>query len=239
MTNRRSHGSRSPVRPAAIFTSVVTVLAVIFALMWLSVSGAAALKVFVAVLIVACPCALALSAPYCFGFASRFLNRHGLYLKDSSVIESMARVNSLVFDKTGTLSAKNSRLIDFDGTMNDEERSWVGALCSHSLHPVSQQIAAMIGQTDVKMNSFAEIISQGLIGECDGHQLKIGSASFCQIKTQSVNKGTWVVIDNEVKGCYIFRPWYRLGLEKLFRKLKRSYSMQILSGDNDRGKAIS
>ena len=87
------------------FTKIVIGVAVGAAVFWAFVNPALAVKSFTSVLIVACPCALALAAPFALGTAQRVLSRRNVYLKNPYVLETLAEVNSVVFDKTGTLTA--------------------------------------------------------------------------------------------------------------------------------------
>jgi len=64
------------------------------------------------VLIVACPCALALAPPFAFGTAQRIMGKHGFYLKNPAVVEQLARVDAAVFDKTGTLTNGRPEVTD-------------------------------------------------------------------------------------------------------------------------------
>ena len=84
------------------FTFVVPFLAIGAAIYWGMQSGIhRAMEIFVAVLIVACPCALALSIPLAFGFSLRLLGKFGFFIKNASVIEKLAHADAFVFDKTG------------------------------------------------------------------------------------------------------------------------------------------
>ena len=86
------------------FTIIVLLIAVIAAAFWYQTSSFIAINVFTSVLIVACPCALALSTPFTLGNTMRIFGRNKFYLKNSSVVEMMAKINSIVFDKTGTIT---------------------------------------------------------------------------------------------------------------------------------------
>ena len=147
------------------FTLGVIVVAAGTALVWLAADNPPrAIRAFTSVLIVACPCALALAAPFAFGTAQRRLARLGVFLKNSFVIERLARVDAIVLDKTGTLTEAGTGEVQFqvsptdekhrrmasDGTFNplartatsltpDEER-WIFSLTSHSTHPLSVRI---------------------------------------------------------------------------------------------------
>jgi P-type Cu+ transporter len=154
------------------FTLVVIAVAVGAGVFWLVFGNAGrAVKAFISVLIVACPCALALAAPFALGTAQRILARIEVFLKNGLVLERMARVEAIVFDKTGTLTAgagegcafhgnaegrmKNAegRLDGLEGQslltsaatregLTSDEWGWVGAVARHSTHP----LAARIGQ---------------------------------------------------------------------------------------------
>ena len=88
------------------FTRLVLAVAAGAGLAWLAAGHAAqGLKAFTSVLIVACPCALALAAPFTLGTAQRLLARRQVFLKNVLVLERMAEVDAIVFDKTGTLTA--------------------------------------------------------------------------------------------------------------------------------------
>ena len=104
------------------FTSVVIAIALAAALFWvLSGNGARGLRAFVSVLIVACPCALALAAPFTLGTAQRLLARLQVFLKNALVLERLARVNAIVFDKTGTLTAAQAKEVSFMAGRDHEE----------------------------------------------------------------------------------------------------------------------
>ena len=117
------------------FTLVVIAVAVGAAVFWLAAGDAGrGLKAFTSVLIVACPCALALAAPFALGTAQRLLARMQVFLKNALVIERMAQVDAIVFDKTGTLTAEREnaecRMGKAEGRRkNAERRSGPAALC--------------------------------------------------------------------------------------------------------------
>ena len=91
-------------------------IAVGAALFWVAFGQPArGLKAFASVLIVACPCALALAAPFALGTAQRLLGRRHVYLKNPLVIERMAHADAVVFDKTGTLTTREAQRHVFAG----------------------------------------------------------------------------------------------------------------------------
>lgn len=211
------------------FTPAVLIIAFSLGLSWYSVGIPEAVSVFIAVLIIACPCALALSAPFTYGFAGRALNKFKLYLKNGQVIEKLARCNAIVFDKTGTLSTKKKAAITFSGAMNEEERQAVLSICSQSLHPISKQICESVNAKVEKLDYFIEVPGMGIKGSFNGKEIMLGSPKFVGY---SADSGTWVKIDDEIKGCFNSDTIYREGLKESLNALAELNCLYILSGDN-------
>ncbi len=124
------------------FVVVVVFTATGAAAYWLANDPSLAGGAFTAVLIVACPCALALAAPFALGTAQRWLARRNIFLKNPQVLETLARVDTIVFDKTGTLTEARRGGVSFVGEpLTTEETLWVWTLARHSTHPLARQIA--------------------------------------------------------------------------------------------------
>ena len=102
-------------RISRCFTIAILTIAVVAGATWLLIDPGESLHVFTAVLIVACPCALALATPFTLGNMLRIYGKLGLYLKDIHVIEKMANIQTVVFDKTGTLTATKHSEIEYRG----------------------------------------------------------------------------------------------------------------------------
>jgi Cu+-exporting ATPase len=131
------------------FTLLVILIAAGAAIFWVFFGDAArGVKAFTSVLIVACPCALALAAPFALGTSQRLLARAHVFLKNAFVLERMARAEAIVFDKTGTLTARKGSSVAFEEDAQGEngnslsviEASWVCSLAAQSVHPHAQRI---------------------------------------------------------------------------------------------------
>ena len=123
------------------FTIFVLLTAFISAGFWLPSSFATAINVFTAVLIVACPCAIALSVPFTFGNAMRIFGRNKFYLRNTSVIEDLGKVDSIVFDKTGTITQLGKSDLVFTGAvLNSFQQKMIKSLVRNSTHPLSLKI---------------------------------------------------------------------------------------------------
>ncbi len=182
---------------------------------------------------VACPCALALAAPFTFGNMLRVFGHHGFYLKNAEVIEQLAAIDSVVFDKTGTITYGASK-IKFEGVLTAEESGWITLLASASTHPISGLISKSIEHRSRQtIENFFEIPSKGIEGTIEGHTLKIGSASFVrhQATDSTANSKVYVSLDGVVRGSFTFELSLRKGIGELIKKLSAQLQISLLSGD--------
>ncbi len=219
------------------FTPALLGLAIISFLYWIFIDTATAFNVFTAILIVACPCALALTAPFTLGNVLRILGKRKLYLKNATVIEQLAQVDTLVFDKTGTITTNKKTAITYEGIpLNDFELKLIYNVLRASNHPLSRRLYEFIPrQNSSNLTHFEEIIGKGIYAEIDGNTIKLGSSQFLKTMTENTHKKTkvHVEINGEYKGSYVFNNQYREGLEQLFLQVSKKYDLIILSGDND------
>jgi Cu+-exporting ATPase len=218
------------------FTPALLLLSVISFIYWVFIDVTTAFNVFTAILIVACPCALALTAPFTLGNVLRILGKRKLYLKNSVVVEQLSKVDTIVFDKTGTITSNKKSAIDSDGVLSEEEKRWIKNIIRTSNHPLNRRLYEFLPITDkVEIEAVEEITGKGIIAKIAGHDIKIGSASFLGIQDAITEKQTviHISIDGTYKMKYIFNNQYRNGLASLFDKLSKNYQLYVLSGDND------
>lgn len=224
------------------FTPALLGLAVVSFLYWIFISLDTAFNVFTAILIVACPCALALTAPFTLGNVLRIMGKRKLYLKNATVIEQMAQVDTIVFDKTGTITTNKKTAITYEGTeLNAFELKLLNNALRGSNHPLSRRLYDYIPKQDTKEPlHFEEVIGKGIYAEFDEGTIKLGSSQFLQHMSENTHKKTkvHVEINGVYKGSYVFNNQYRVGLEQLFDKLSKKYKVIVLSGDNDGERAI-
>jgi len=220
------------------FTLGISAIAVVATIIWLFIDASVALNVFTAVLIVACPCAIALAAPFTLGNMLRVYGRLKLYLKESHVIEQMAEIDTIVFDKTGTLTTQNKNLITYKGIQLDEEEiQLLTTTLRASNHPLSRALYDLLRDNDIcELESFEEHTGKGMIGTYGNKSVKVGSKDFVgAVPVLEENTTTQVHIssNDSYKGCYIFYNNYREGIEDLLNDLTDDVEIAILSGDND------
>ena len=219
------------------FTPVLLLIAFASFGYWIFIDANIAFNVFTAVLIVACPCALALTAPFTMGNILRILGNKKFYLKNALVIEQLAKVDTIVFDKTGTITTNKKSNISYSGkVISDDDLLILKSVLRASNHPLSRMLYDFLPEGKrLKIDEFEEIAGNGIQATIDQTHLKIGSAAFVQIPEEDNLKQTAVHI--EINGVYFgkfsFNNQYREGLETLFRNLKANYQIKVLSGDNE------
>ncbi|MFN7793820.1 MAG: heavy metal translocating P-type ATPase, partial [Cyclobacteriaceae bacterium] len=181
-------------RAARAFTWAVMALAVLTAVYWYFFNPAQMWLVITSVLMVACPCALALAAPFTYGNMLRIFGKHGFYLKNADVIERLAQVDAVGFDKTGTITHGASH-VKFVGVLEEDELAWVKQLTSSSSHPLSKLISQSIrSHSTDPVSDFYELTGKGIGGNVNGYNLKIGSSSFVGSIEQKAASSTRVFV---------------------------------------------
>ncbi len=187
---------------------------------------------FTAVIIVACPCVLALSTPFTFSAILSIFDKKGFYVRNTDAVERFAACETVVFDKTGTLTTTNKAKVEFDGELNAQEKQWIAALMHRSSHPLSRQILKELGISKfLKVTTFQEISGLGLIGQVEGQDIQIGSAKLINLNLNDRRDGVHILINKVYKGRFLVIPEFRTGLSKLFPKLRERFQLHVLSGD--------
>lgn len=220
------------------FTIAVLAIATGAALFWWGKDSSQVWPVVTAVLIVACPCALALSMPFTYGHTVRLMGRRGLFLRDAEVVERMAHVDTVVFDKTGTLTAREAHRVHWLGApLTADESATIHALARNSTHPLSVVIAAELkAHADVAGPATAvhEFPGQGIGGTVNGQQVGIGSAAFCGTTDLPRTDGeahVHVTIDGRHLGHFTIRKQARDGITDAVRQLRAHHRTALLTGD--------
>ncbi|KQO22530.1 ATPase [Flavobacterium sp. Leaf82] len=221
------------------FTPILLLIAFAGFGYWIFIDANTAFNVFTAVLIVACPCALALTAPFTFGNILRIMGKQKMYLKNALVIEQLAKVDTIVFDKTGTITTNKKSSITYEGnTISDENYVLIKNVLRGSNHPLSRILYDFLEDSKrIKVDDFQEITGKGIQALVENKIIKIGSAAFVDnsiLDSSEIERtALHIKIDNQYIGKFIFQNQYREGLEKLFLTLSKSYTIKVLSGDND------
>ena len=175
-------------RVSAVFVPIVIALSVGTLGFWLTAaatdSATVAFTAGVAVLIIACPCALGLATPTALMVGTGRGAQLGILIKGPEVLESTRRVDTIVLDKTGTVTTGRMALVDVvtvDGTTAEEALRLAGSLEDASEHPIAQAVAAGArarGVSLTSVESFASTQGLGVEGVVDGHAVVAGRRRF-------------------------------------------------------------
>ena len=219
------------------FTILVLSIAILSTVFWFFYDATKALNVFTAVLIIACPCAIALAAPFTLGNLLRIFGKKKFYLKNATVIEQLSSIDSIIFDKTGTLTTNKESTISYNGiALNKLEESILKSALRASNHPLSRTLYNRFLDADVlTISNYNEVIGKGIEVEYNGNYLKLGAANFVKKDDEIVSLDTAVHISfNDVyKGKFTFKNSYRKAVKSLFNSLKSNYDLAVVSGDNE------
>lgn len=224
---------------SAYFTITILIIAAITFLYWFFIDKGIAFRSITAVLIVACPCALALSVPFILGNATRILAKLKFYVRNTTTLEKILDIDTYVFDKTGTITDSKLMQANYDGQpLSSKEMQLLYSLVSHSNHPLSQAICKFAQNASIiNLDYFEESIGLGLIGKKGADNIKLGSISFILGKTENFSEQTVLLeINHKVKGHFSFHNPIRQNIDKVLNKLS-NFNIELLSGDNEKEKA--
>lgn len=223
------------------FTLTILVIAVISALFWLMTDPSKSLFVFTSVLIVACPCALAMATPFTLGNVMRVFGKNKLYLKNAQVVDRISTIDAILFDKTGTLTKTSNSLI-CNIRLNETYAELLFALASQSNHPVSREVQTFLrdeyssGKVTLEVSDFQEVSGMGLSAKVNGLEIKFGNSSFLGLNHPIGQEQHFFSVNGRLIASFHTTGNYRNGLPRLFDKLGRYFKLGLLSGDGDTDK---
>ncbi len=218
------------------FTIVILCIASIATAFWILMDPSKAMNVFTAVLIIACPCALALARPFALGNMLRIFGKSKFYLKNIDVIERLSTINTVIFDKTGTITTNKKNDVDYDGlALTRAEESLLKNTLRSSNHPLSRTLYEILAEHEIiTLDQYQEHIGKGIEAKLKENSIKVGSAKFIgnNDPKNELNTTIHISTNDSYKGHFIFHNHYRKGVKKLFKILSETYNLSILSGDN-------
>ena len=219
------------------FTWTVLTIAFVATAFWLYYDSSKAMNVFTAVLIIACPCAIALAAPFTLGNMLRIFGRRKFYLKNTQTIEQLAQIDTAIFDKTGTITTTQKSSATYEGMqLSFEEESLLKNTLRASNHPLSRTLYDMLAEHNiVTLDEYHEHLGKGIEGLKDESHIKVGSADFVGNTTDPDAETTSVHISSNdtYKGRFVFYNHYREGVSNVFKAMDKHLNLAILSGDNE------
>ncbi len=235
--------ARSFIHPwSRYFTLGLFSIAIAAVVFWWIKNPENILPALTSVLIVACPCSLLLSDTFTNGNMLRIFGKNKFYLKHARIIEALAAIDTIVFDKTGTITQPNESVVKYHGpALSDDEKNILQHISSQSSHPLSRLIASQLNNgehTGTVIQEFKEYSGKGLEALVNDIPVRMGSADFIKGIDNAVAKietatEVNVQIGSSYTGYFSISNHYRKGLRKAINELKNSgYEMHVLSGDN-------
>ncbi|MGB8406182.1 MAG: heavy metal translocating P-type ATPase [Mycobacterium sp.] len=236
-------------RVSAVFVPVVIGLATLTLLGWLLAgsSASSALTAAVAVLIIACPCALGLATPTALLVGTGRGAQLGILIKGPQVLESTRTIDTVVLDKTGTVTTGRMSVVDVHA-LSDNALRLAGALEHSSEHPIAQAIAARAVQDGPlpAVTEFANHDGRGVTGIVEGQQVSVGRQSWLGEGTKDLQDAAaaaeaagrtpvWVAVDGAVVAVVVVADTVKSSAAEAITDLKNlGLTPVLLSGDNDR-----
>jgi len=261
-----AQGSKAPIQRladqvSAVFVPVVVGIAILTFIIWFLLAPAEwrlsmALLNFVSVLIIACPCALGLATPAAITVATGKGAELGILFKQAESVELAGKLDSVVLDKTGTLTEgkpKVSRFYLSEASLYNSENvlKWVYAVESRSEHPLAQAIAefAKNGQDQsIEINGFKALEGRGANAKVTGHNILIGNRKLLnensipipkeiEVEAEKSEKEaqtlSFVAIDSKVQGFFALADALKPGSRKAVQALKKmGLEVAMITGDN-------
>ncbi|WP_406854524.1 heavy metal translocating P-type ATPase [Alsobacter sp. KACC 23698] len=240
--NARSRYLRLADRAARVYSPIVHVTALATALGWLALGAGVhdALITAIAVLIITCPCALALAVPATQVVASGALFKAGVLLQSGDAIERLAAVDVIAFDKTGTLTSPEPRVANAHEIAPDL-LACARRLALSSRHPLAAALAAgALGSTPYP--GAREDAGHGVSASIDGVEARLGSAVFCGAEALAAEalagdpEATLIAVQQgEQRAVMLLHQTLRPDAVAVVEALRRrGYAIAILSGDRER-----
>ena len=251
-----AQGSKAPIarvadKAAAVFVPTVVGIALLtFIVTWL-IKGdwTVALMHAVAVLVIACPCALGLATPAAIMVGMGKAVKHGIWFKDAAAMEEAAHVDAVVLDKTGTLTEGRPQVaavycVPDSGFDEDALYRIAAAVEQNAAHPLARAIvsAAQARGLEIPAAQNAQtIVGAGITAEVEGVGLvKAGKAEFAELTLPKFSDGVWdiasivaVSVDNKPIGAFALADALKVDTAEAIGRLKKhNIDVYIMSGDN-------
>lgn len=227
-------------RISSVFIWATISLSLGVLLYWLPVNSQVAWFSFVAVLMVACPCALALAPPFAYNIIANHLAKAGLFVRKPDIIGIIGDTRKVVFDKTGTLTDADKTTVQIPENMAQESLRLMKTIASASNHPYSRAITEALAGVVVldDISGFREHQGRGTEAVIAGHEVKLGSDIWVTGKADGQSAKTiWFSIDGRAEAPVYLGNTYRQGLSGALRRMKsKGVGMVVASGDSDREK---
>jgi Cu+-exporting ATPase len=218
-----AQGSKAPIaalgdRVCAVFVPVVCTLALLVSLAWFLATGslAFALSIFISMLVIACPCALGLATPTAIMAGTGKGAEYGILIKGGEALETMHKIDTIVFDKTGTITEGKPELVSVEGDV----LQLAASLERYSEHPIAKSICGYYDGEYLEVKDFKAIAGQGVEGFIDGKKIEI-------------RRGIHIYMDGEYIGRVVVSDKPKPGSKAAIARLKEAgITVAMITGDS-------
>lgn len=254
-----AQGKKAPIariadRISLYFVPTVMVIALLSAILWYIANRdfAFSLTIFVSVLVIACPCALGLATPTAIMVGTGKAAQLGIFIKSGEALETASRINTIVFDKTGTITVGKPVVTDVATQQSEQQVILYAAMLEQgSKHPLATAILTKAEELNLDIPSLTEIHThngRGLEGEYLNKPLFVGSRKFLQeqgYETQvferhelsyqkSGKTAVWVGYDGEITGVVAIADKLKENVRQVIGSLKQqNIDVIMITGDNE------
>lgn len=261
---QEAQSSKAPIQRLAdkisgIFVPAVLLIGLAAFIFWFATGQplSFALKIFITVIIIACPCALGLATPTAVMMGTGLAARHGIIIKKAETLEKARKINIIVFDKTGTLTKGKLEVTDIISLDDAEEKNvlrYAAIAEKRSEHPLADSIINKAKQMNISISepsNFKAIPGKGIIANYNRKEIMLGNRKLIKISKETdkemqrlENEGKTVMIlsvNKKILGLIAvadtLKENSKEAIEKLHEMKKETY---MITGDNERtAKAIA
>ncbi|MFS5317659.1 heavy metal translocating P-type ATPase [Streptococcus agalactiae] len=252
--------SKAPIanladKVSGVFVPFVIVIAILSGLSWYLILGqsfAFSLKIMIAVLVIACPCALGLATPTAIMVASGKAAENGILFKGGEVLEKAHHIDTIVFDKTGTLTKGKPEVVAIK-TYGGDKEEFLGQVASVeklSNHPLSQTIVNKAKEKELPLRevmAFKNILGYGLSATINGKTMLVGNANLMtkndvnldlakadiEIAQEEAQTVVYVSENGVLSGLITLTDQLKTGSQETVKQLQRlGFNLVLLTGDN-------
>lgn len=256
-----AQGSKAPIAKmadiiSAYFVPIVIALAIIASIAWLLAgeTGVFALSIFIAVLVIACPCALGLATPTAIMVGTGKGAEYGVLIKGGEALETTHKLTTIVFDKTGTITEGKPKVTDIITTGEDEDiiLSLAASAEKGSEHPLGEAIVREAMERNLILNelqSFKAIPGHGIFVEIQGKEILLGNKKLMIEKNIDINllseasdqlaidgkTPMYIAIDNQLAGIIAVADTVKESSHKAIQTLhEMGIKVAMITGDNQK-----
>ena len=253
-----AQGSKAPIQKladkvAAVFVPVVILISIVTFILWI-IFGAdnsfhIALINFVAVLIIACPCAMGLATPTALIVGIGKGAENGILIKNGEHLELAHKINTIIFDKTGTLTEGKPKIDTIYSNGNDKNTllQLAASLENRSEHPIAKAIVEYASSSNVTLlqpEEFKSSTGFGISGKINGKEILIGTERFLNENSVAVSKESsdlngksktiiYIGVDGKISGSITLNDPVKESSERAIKELKKlNLKTVMITGDN-------